>query len=160
PHVAPLPAQVHVADPAVGFGDQGVDHRGALVAGVVAGPQDKIGQGPVFAVVAGGPQKGLPLPGGQDGQQGTAPIFSSCIRGETRWRRASGSMTLSESTVMKTSPRPWLKPAYRASFLPRLAGKWMALTRWGKRRQALWINSQVSSREPSSMQMISRRSAG
>ena len=70
PHVAPLPAQVHVADPAVGFGDQGVDHRGALVAGVVAGPQDKISQGPVFAVAAGGPQKGLPPPGGQDGHAG------------------------------------------------------------------------------------------
>ena len=47
----------------------------------MAAPQDKIGQGPVFAVVAGRPQKGLTPPGREVRHQGGAPVGRQRPRG-------------------------------------------------------------------------------
>ena len=74
PDIAPLPAQVHVHHPGVGFRDYGVDFGRPLVVGIPAAPQDIIGQGPVFAVDAGRPQKSLVPPGRQDRQEGRPPV--------------------------------------------------------------------------------------
>lgn len=74
PEITAVPAQVHAAQALIGLGDHGVDQGAALVRGVVALAQDKVGQGPVFADVGGQAHEGLGAPLLQDGFKGYGPV--------------------------------------------------------------------------------------